>query len=122
VACAKLPQSGLHTSDIKESDTVTEISSDGLRRGGQEPMTTSCKDTEPGDCPVAPQRVLREGDFRVLPSEAWSKIHSSFLHNKPNTLMTASAQPACHSAASVGDFRILPRSAWVRLHAPFQTT
>lgn len=121
VACAKLPQSGLHTSDIKESDIVMEISSDSLRRSGQEPMTNLCNDTEPGDCPVAPQRALCEGDLRSLPSEAWSKIHSSFLHNKPNT-MSAHAQPACHSAASIGDFRILPRSAWVRIHAPFQTT
>jgi len=122
VAYAKLPESGLHTSDIKESDIVMESSSDSLQRSGQEPMTTLCKDAEPEDCPVAPRSVFREGDFRALPSEAWSKIHSSFLHSEPNTLMTASAQPACHSAASIGDFRILPRSAWVRLHAPFQTT
>ena len=107
---------------LQESDIVMESSSDSLQRSGQEPMTTLCKDAEPEDCPVAPRSVVREGDVRALPSEAWSKIHSSFLHSEPNTLMTASAQPACHSAASIGDFRILPRSAWVRLHAPFQTT
>ena len=69
--------------------------------------------------PAEPKQMLRVGDFRALPSDAWHQIHSAFRRDKPaaTTVMPASCDTA---VARIADFRTLPKSAWIQIHAPFQ--
>ncbi|CAJ1428219.1 unnamed protein product [Effrenium voratum] len=65
--------------------------------------------------PVQAKMMLPEaGDFRVLPEDAWQKLHQRF---------EKAQSPRRRPAVNVtGDHRAIPQEAWQKIHAAFQST